>query len=205
MKEAVYDQSFVVSELELLAHRLSLGGRTCPREQAMFDAEHITEPASILVDQALHPSKYEKKFSKDHMLSTALKDAWVNLLHDRVITSNYLAVDNEINLKAMIDAIIEWDTIRYACVFTYLPAVNFAKVMENGPLSKHVVFIIMACYIISCHDGLLFYQYHNQTKIYHVNCDERICDSISNKCKEMIDFVLCGQVPPVKRLKKEKG
>jgi len=164
----------------------------------------MTLPPDILVDRVLNPSKHPKNVSIRAMLTTAVKDGWIDALADNVVNQDYLAIDNSLNLKAVIDAIAEIEGVRYVCKFSYVSNPKLNSISEKGPLVKDVVSINMSCRMISCYDGLMFYQHGEKRKIFHICFDESLHDSIEKKCQRLRDFMLMGGVPKKSGRKNDK-
>lgn len=203
MKEAINKDSFVAREMENMAVLLTESAASTG--QPMFDAERLTDKTEDLVNRILFPSKFKARFSIREMLSLAIQERWIRVLGERVINRNYLAVDNGMNLRSVIDAMVELDGKRFACKFRYVSSPELREADAKGPYAKHVLALNAECYMVHCFDGLVFYQHGEKCRVFHVNYSERLLEAVQRRCRQLNDYVLLGGVPTQKREGKDGG
>jgi hypothetical protein len=198
MKEVISKGSIIAKELENMVSKLEGSDDVLAQYGSMFDAEHLADAKEDIVGRILAPSKYVKKFSVRDMILVAIRERWLKVLEDWVINKNYLAVDNEMNLKSLIVAIIVVEGTRLVCKFRYVSMPQLKKIQERGPMANHVLSMNAECYMVHCFDGLIFYQHGQQCKVFHVNYSERFLDAVRKRCRALNDYVLLGGIPSAK-------
>jgi hypothetical protein len=192
MKNIADKHKFLVNELTGLSTFLWSGDFNSSGGTIMFDAEKLTYDKREQIDFIRNPSNGKKGPSIRKMLNVALKEEWVGILGDKVIAKNYLAVDNNLNLKSAVDALLKIEGTRYIAKFVYLSKPQLEKIISSGPYIKDVVSVNMACYMTHCYDGLIFYQHGTQCKICHIAHQRKITDGVIRRCKVLNDVVLFG-------------
>lgn len=190
--DVVLFESKIAAEIE--RYGLSVDTAGSSKISTAFDAEEIHMADDYLLDKARNPSNHsESKRTKLKMLmSNSVRDEWAKRLKSMVISRNFVAVDNHSNLQVIVDLILQVEMKRYACKFYHVTNPVFEKILEKGPLKKNVTAVVVGAGLIACHDGLLFYQHGNRSKVFHIKYSEDILKFATDKSSALYQRILLG-------------
>jgi hypothetical protein len=179
-----------------------VNGLTTNSARKLVDARHLTECPRKVVSRVLDPASVPittREVIREAMDARA-KSIWMNMLEQnynfRIDSRDMELVDSVLWLKTIVDAKIKVDGKSVVVIFRHASLMEIEKINTMGPMKKDVVTVAAAAHMAEVPDGVIIYSHGEDAVFHHVTAGSVVMDPISQKCKELCEYILTSKLPP---------
>jgi hypothetical protein len=174
----------------------------------LLNARYLTECPRKVVSRVLAPSSIKRTSSEivREAMEARDKSIWLNILENnynfRIDSRDIELVDSNLWLKTTLDAKITVDGLSIAVIFRHTSLLELEKIKTMGPLKRDVVTAASTAYMAGLQSCVIVYSHGEDAIFSHVDAGSFVMDPISQKCRELSEYILVSQLPPICKSKK---
>ena len=133
-------------------------------------------------------------------MDSRAKCLWMNVLEHnynfQIETRDLEVVDSALWLRTIVDAKLKVDGKSVVAIFKHASLNDMEKLKTMGPMKRDVVTVASAAWMTELHDGIIVYSHGHEATFHHVTVGSKLMDPISQKCRELCEYLLVSKLPP---------